>query len=62
MAGRCFDDRGRIGREFVSLNPNLSPDVLWGTALAFIAMAVYGAATAFSLWIADWGPQRVTTR
>lgn len=27
----------------MSLNPNLSPDVLWGTALAFVAMAVYGA-------------------
>lgn len=27
----------------MSLNPNLSPDVMWGTALAFVAMAVYGA-------------------
>ena len=27
-------------------------------ALVGVAMAVYGAATAFSLWIADWGPQR----
>jgi putative MATE family efflux protein len=31
-------------------------------ALVGIAMAVYGAATAFSLWIADWGPQRVAER
>jgi len=27
-------------------------------ALVGVAMAVYGVATAFSLWIADWGPQR----
>ena len=27
-------------------------------ALVGVAMAVYGAATAFSLWIADWGPQK----
>ncbi len=27
-------------------------------ALVGIAMAVYGAATAFSVWIVDWGPQR----
>ena len=31
-------------------------------ALVGVAMAVYGAATAFSLWIADWGPQRVAAR
>ncbi|WP_072391867.1 MATE family efflux transporter [Hyphomicrobium sp. CS1BSMeth3] len=27
-------------------------------ALVGVAMAVYGAATAFSVWIVDWGPQR----
>ena len=27
-------------------------------ALVGAAMAVYGAATALSLWIADWGPQK----
>lgn len=27
-------------------------------ALVGVAMAVYGASTAFSLWIVDWGPQR----
>jgi putative MATE family efflux protein len=27
-------------------------------ALVGVAMAVYGAATAFSVWIGDWGPQR----
>jgi putative MATE family efflux protein len=27
-------------------------------ALVGVAMAVYGAATAFSLWVADWEPQR----
>jgi Na+-driven multidrug efflux pump len=27
-------------------------------ALVGIAMAVYGVASAFSLWIVDWGPQR----
>jgi putative MATE family efflux protein len=27
-------------------------------ALVGVAMAVYGAATAFSLWVVDWGPQR----
>ncbi len=27
-------------------------------ALVGVAMAVYGVATAFSLWIADWGPER----
>ena len=26
----------------MSLNPALSPDVLWGVTLAFVAMAVYG--------------------
>lgn len=31
-------------------------------ALVGVGMAVYGAATAFSLWIADWGPQRIATR
>src|SRR5690606_4484835 len=27
-------------------------------ALVGIAMSVYGAATAFSVWIANWGPQK----
>jgi Na+-driven multidrug efflux pump len=29
-------------------------------ALVGAAMAVYGAATAFSVWVVDWGPQRRT--
>ncbi len=29
-------------------------------ALVGVAMAIYGLASAFSLWIADWGPQRRT--
>lgn len=43
MAGRCCVERGRKGPEFVSLNPALSPNVLWGVTLAFTAMVVYGA-------------------
>lgn len=30
-------------------------------ALVGVAMAIYGVATAFSMWIADWGPQQRRT-
>ena len=31
-------------------------------ALVGVAMAVYGGATAFFVWIAVWGPQRAAVR
>jgi drug/metabolite transporter (DMT)-like permease len=43
MAGRCCAERRRNGLDPLSLSPDLPPDVVWGAALAFVAMAVYGA-------------------